>query len=43
MTKLRRNAIRAALVAAPVLFAVVATAGRPGPRPLIYVSLVGGQ
>jgi hypothetical protein len=28
MTKLRRNAIRAALVAAPVLFALVATAGK---------------
>ncbi len=28
MNKLRRNAVRAALVAAPVLFALIATAGR---------------
>ncbi len=28
MTKLRRNAIRVALVAAPVLFAVATTAGK---------------
>ena len=28
MTKLRRNAVRAALVAAPALFALITTAGK---------------
>ncbi len=28
MTKFRRNAVRAALVAAPVLFALISTAGK---------------
>ncbi len=28
MTKLRRNALRVAVAAAPVLFALIATAGR---------------